>query len=151
MRQLQSPQKASQMESFQQEVVSSYFKLISQQELFAREGNQGRWDASSIFLREKDPYYFENFRYALSRFPSYVACIQTCGPSWLGQRFKFPILWWPTRKYQSMYRMTKKVEKQCWNDLIAHNKFKNPKEKSELSFNLTHLHRKSFESELDSD
>ena len=33
MRQLQSPQKASQMEAFQQEVVSSCFKFISQQEL----------------------------------------------------------------------------------------------------------------------
>ena len=151
MIQLQSPQKASQMESIQQEVVSSYFKLISQQELFVREGNQVRWDASSIFLREKDPYYFENFRYALSRFPSYVACIQTCGPRWLGQIFKFPILWWPTRKYHSMYRWTKKAEKQCWDDLIACNRFRNPKEKYEPYFNITHLHRKSFEIESDLD
>ena len=53
MTQLQSPQKASEMESFQQEVVSSYFKLISQEELFAREENQGRWDASSIFSEKE--------------------------------------------------------------------------------------------------
>ena len=66
MRQLQSPKKASQMEDFQQEVVSSYFNLISQQDLFAREGNQGRWDASSIFFRERDPYCVEKLKYALS-------------------------------------------------------------------------------------
>ena len=111
MRQLQSPRKASQMEAFQQEVVSSHVNLISQQELFAIEGNQGRWDAYSIFLREKDPYYVENFKYALSQLPGYVACIKTCGPSWLGMRFKFLILWWLARKYQSMYQMTKKENK----------------------------------------
>ena len=72
------------MESFQQEAVSSCFKLISEQDLFAREGNQGRWDASSVVLRERDPYCVENFKYSLSWFPSYVTCIKTCGTSWMG-------------------------------------------------------------------
>ena len=99
------------MEVLQQEVFSSCFKLISQQDLFAREGIQGIWDASSFFFRERDPYYFENFKYAMSQLPIYVACIKTCGPSWLGLRFKFPILWWLARKYYSMYQLTKKAEK----------------------------------------
>ena len=55
------------MKAFQQEVVSSCFKLISQLELFAREGIQGRWDASSIFFREIDPYCVEELKYAPSR------------------------------------------------------------------------------------
>ena len=137
------------MEFFQQESLSSYFKLISEQDLFARGGNQGRWDTYSIFLRERDPYRVENFKYSLSWFPSYVTCIKTCGTSWMGLWFKFLILWWPTIKYQSMYWMTKKAKKQCWDDLTVGNRFMNPEEKSKPYFNLTHLHRKSFESELD--
>ena len=66
MIQLQSPKKASYMESIQQEVVSSYVNLISQQVLFAIEGKQGRWDPSFCFLREGDPYCVEKFKYALS-------------------------------------------------------------------------------------
>ena len=103
------------------------------------------------FLRERDPYSVENFIYALSRLPSYVACIKTCGPSWMGLRFKFPILWCPTKKYQSMYGLTKKVEKQCRNDLIACNGFRNPEEQYEPSFNLTHLHQNSFKLESNSE
>ena len=139
------------MESFQQEVASSYFKLVSQQELFVRKGNQGRWDASFVFLRERDPYCFENFKYAMSQFPNYVACIQTCGPSWVGLRFKFPFIWFLERQYKSMYKITKKEEKQWWHDLTAYDEFRNLGEKYELSFNLTHLHRNCFEEGKDLD
>ena len=99
----------------------------------------------------KDPFCFQIFEYALSRVPGYVKCMESYGINWLGLRFIFPLIWWPTIDYKGTYRMTKKAKRDYWGALITSNGFLQPKEVPESSFNLTNFHRRCLESDLDSD
>ena len=84
-----------------------------QQKPYAQEGNKCMWEAYSNITRTRDPYCFENFTYVMSQVPGYVNCIHSCGPNWMGLRFKFPIIWFPEKEYRGKYMLTKKVEKKC--------------------------------------
>ena len=55
--------------------------------------------------------------------PGYVKCIEAYRPSWFGLKFKFPLIWLPERRYKSIYKLTKKVERDFWADLVARNGF----------------------------
>ena len=121
-------------------------QLILRQEPYALEASRSKWDASL-----RDPYCFENFTQTLTWVPGYVKCIQRCGINWLGIRFQFPILWFPDKKYKNRYMLTEKVERHCWEELISCNGYKDMENKPKSSFNITHLHRKIFDLDLDSD
>ena len=102
-----------------------------------------------IALREKYPLCFENFKYALSSVPGYVKCMESCGLNQLGLRFIFPLICWLETNYKGIYRMTKKVERDCWGALIMSNGFLQPEEAPESSFNLINFHMRSLEPDLD--
>ena len=123
--------------------------MISRQEVYALKGGSYRWEVSSISLKENDLYCFENFKYALSRITGYVKRMETCGLRWLGLTLGFPLIWWRDRKYQRIYRLTKKEERDCWAKLVAIHGFLQTQENPESSFNLNHFHRKSLESNSD--
>jgi hypothetical protein len=38
-------------------------------------------------------------------------------------KFHFPLIWLPVNKYKLVYKMSKKVEKQCWEEAIWTNGF----------------------------
>ena len=65
---------------------------------------------------------------------------------WLGLKFIFPLIWLFERQYKSIYKLSKKEKKNCWDNLIASNGFLNTSEKTESSFNFTNFHIRSFES-----
>ena len=108
---LYSPSKANQLEGLQEYFINTCMQLIKLQEPYALQGSRYRWDASLGLMKTRDPYCFENFTKSLTWVPGYVKCIQSCGINWLGSRFKFPIIWFPDKKYKNRYMLTKKVEK----------------------------------------
>ena len=122
-----------------------------QQEPYALEGSRSIWDASSILMKTMDPYCFENFTQDLIRVLGYVKCIQRCGINWIGMHFKFPILWFLDKKYKNRYRLTKKAERQYWEELIACNGYRDMTDKPESSFNVTHLQKQIFDLDSNSD
>ena len=150
-RHLLSPEKGNQLMVFQQEIISTCVNMISQQEAYALKEINYWWEASSICPREKDPSCFDNFNYALSWVPRYVKCMEACRPTWLGLKFKFPLIWLPERRYKSIYKLTKKEERDCWANLVASNGFLHTGERPESSFNFTNFHRRILESDSDSD
>ena len=131
---------------FQQEVISTYVSMISQHEAYALKESNYLWEVSSLSIRAKDPYCFENFKYALSRVPRYIKCMETCGSSWLGLNFIFPLIWFPERQYKRIYKLTKKAERYFWANLIASNGFLHTRERPESSFNFTNFHKRCLES-----
>ena len=121
--------------------------MISRQRDSSLQGSSQRWEFSTLSLREKDPFCFENFKYALSRVLGYVKCMESYGLNWLGLRFIFTLIWCPGRDYKGTYRMTKKSERDCWGALIMSNGFLQLGEVPESSFNFINFHRKSLESD----
>jgi hypothetical protein len=137
---LSSSYKTRKVTELQRFVIDSCVKTINDQTLFALEGRIFRWEASSLALRTKDPYIHDNFTYALSWVPSYIECIHTCGPQWLGMKFHFPLIWMPTKKYQHKYRLTKKTERECWEEVISSRGYKNLEDNDASSYNISNLH-----------
>ena len=86
---------------------------------YALEGSKSRWEVYFECLRQRDPYGYDDFNYSIAQVPGYVGCIHDCGPKWLGLRFHFPLIWFPMEKYQYLYKLTKKVEKQWWEELVS--------------------------------
>ena len=63
---------------------------------------------------------FWNFQiYDLSWVYEYINCIHKCGLRWLGLRFIFTLIWLHKKKYRSVYKLTKKGEKKCSENLVA--------------------------------
>ena len=105
-RSLKSPMKTQHLKDLQRTVITTCIHMISKQQQYSLEGSEHRWKDSSPYLRERDPYCFGNFKHALLGVPSYVGCMEACGPLWLGMRFKFPLIWLPVRPYISNYTLT---------------------------------------------
>ena len=83
--------------------------------------------------------------------PGYIKYMESCDPSWLGLKFIFPLIWWPDKNYKGTYKMTKKAERDSWGDLIMSNGFLQLGEVPKYSFKLTNFHRKSLESDSESE
>ena len=98
----------------QEKVISTYVSQISKHQQLALEGIQRRWQATSSTLRNRDPYYYKNFKHALYRVEGYVGCMKECGVNWMGLKFKFPLIWWLAKLYREDFSLTKAEEKKCW-------------------------------------
>ena len=59
-------------------------------------------------------------------------------------KFRFPLSWWLDRNYRSVYRMTKKEERDCWDNLITSNGFLQAGEKPYPPSTLLIFTRKSL-------
>ena len=70
--------KVNQLVVFQQKVISTCVDMISQQQDISLQGSSHIWEFSLVSLREKDPFCFEKFKYALSRVPGYIKCMDSC-------------------------------------------------------------------------
>ena len=104
----------------QEKVISTCVSQISKHQQFTLEGSQHRWQVASSTLRNRDPYCYRNFEQALSRVEGYVGCMKECGVNWLGLKFKFPIIWCPTKTYSEDFSLTKAEENMCWRYWVVH-------------------------------
>jgi len=66
--------------------------------------------------------------------------MRKCGVNWLGIKFKFPLIWWPTKPYREYFSLKKTEERQCWKYWVAHNGYLDGRESPESSYNFSSLH-----------
>ena len=51
-----------------------------------------RWMASTNNVKNREPFNYRNFKVAASRFLSYNNLVYSMGPTWLGFRYRNPLL-----------------------------------------------------------
>jgi len=137
---LSQPEQANLIIELQRMMLESCRCTILKQQSLALDGSKSRWEVSTNALRSRDPYHYGNFTYALSRIEGYINCVQSRGARWLGLKFHFPLIWMPLEKYQPKFRITKKMEKQCWERIAETNGFRKATEKTEGSYSFNNLH-----------
>ena len=64
-----------------------------------------RYQVSNPNIQFREPFKYEKFRLAASRFPLYGEIVLRAGPYWLGYKFRSPIIWHPAPRYQALYEM----------------------------------------------
>ena len=128
----------------QERVISTCTSHISMHQRMALEGSQHKWQVASPTLRNRDPYYYRNFEQALSKIESYVVCMRECGVNWLGLKFKFPLIWWPTKSYREYFSLIRAEEQKCWRYWVVHKGFVEKEGTSEFPYKFSSLHERSI-------
>ena len=114
-----------------------YFLTIKD---LAIDAAQFRYRISSPSIQLREPFRYENFELAASRLNLYGERILQVGPSWLGYRFRSPIIWHPAPGYQALYEMLEGQLNQFSDDLVAHHGCRPPHEIPSPAYSLTALH-----------
>ena len=70
-------------------------------------------EANSVELLEGDSFSFYNFVVVVTHVLAYAYIIYTLGATYLGIRFKFPLIWLPIEDYQIHYELSK-YEPEYW-------------------------------------
>ena len=99
-----------------------------------------RYQVSSPSIQLREPFKYENFELAVSRIGLYGQRILQAGPSWLGYRFRSPIIWHPAPRYQTLYDMPADQLDQFFDNLVAHHGCRSPHEVPSPAYSLTALH-----------
>ena len=107
------PMKNQQFIELQEKVISTCVDHISRQQHLALEGSKNRWHTSSSALKKRDLIVLKKIKRVLPRVEGYVDCMRKCGVHWMGLKFKFPLIWWPTRPYRDDFSLSKAEENQC--------------------------------------
>ena len=95
-----------------------------------------RWMLPSLAIRGRDPFGVPKFSRALERMPHFIACIHTCGVIWMGLRFQFPLIQFPSKKYTSAYN----VIQDWWKDFVLTEGYKPPGTEMAGDYDLAQLH-----------
>jgi len=99
-----------------------------------------RYRLSNPNIQLREPFKYENFELAASRLNLYGERILKAGPSWLGYRFRSPIIWHPAPGYQALYEMPEGQTGQFFDDLVTHHGCRPPHEIPSPTYSLTALH-----------
>jgi len=99
-----------------------------------------RYQISNPNIQLREPFKYENFELAAGRLNLYGERILQVGPSWLGYRFRSPIIWHPAPGYQALYEMPEGQIHQLFDNLVAHHGCRPPHEIPSLAYSLTALH-----------
>ena len=65
---------------------------------------------SSSQVIARDPFGAPNFLRAVGRVSGYVNIMNSCGALWLGLRFRYPMIRWPTNFYRLVYELIEAEE-----------------------------------------
>lgn len=115
----------------------NYFLAIKD---YALDAARLRYQVSSPSIQLREPLSYENFELAASRVGLYGQRILKAGPSWLGYRFRSPIIWHPAPGYQALYEMPPEQLEQFFDHLVAHPGCRPPHEVPSAAYSLTALH-----------
>jgi len=102
---LQSPDDVAKLSEVHKKVLNLHSKNIEQLRQSALDGSKLRWEVCDKKLEDKNIYCSLNFIRALSRIHVYVNCIRQFGTNWIGLKFRFPLIWIPTLKYQHYFQL----------------------------------------------
>lgn len=114
-----------------------YFLVIKDSAL---EAAKFRYRISTPSIQLREPFRYENFELAAERLPFYGQCILQAGPSWLGYRFRSPIIWHPAPGYQALYDMPADQLHYFFDNLVAYHGCRPPHEVPSPAYSLTALH-----------
>jgi len=70
----------------------------------------------------------------------YSRMVQSEGPTWIGCRYKCPIIWYPPDGYNVEYELSKRGESEAFKVIQNKNGFRKYGEHSYLAYSLTLLH-----------
>ena len=99
-----------------------------------------RYRISNPNIQLREPFKYKIFELDASRLNLYGERILQAGPSWLGYRFRSPIIWHPAPGYQALYEMLEGQTNQFFDDLVAHHGCRPPHEIPSTAYSLTALH-----------
>ena len=99
-----------------------------------------RYRVSTPSIQLREPFNYENFELAAERLSLYGQCLLQAGPSWLGYRFRSPIIWHPAPGYQALYDMPADQLNYFFDNLVAHHGCRPPHEIPSPAYSLTALH-----------
>lgn len=80
----------------------AYFQDIQEEGLLAA---KQRWQASTNNINIREPFGYRNFKVASSHFHLYSNIILNRGPTWIGCRYRCPIIWYPPEDYHHDYEL----------------------------------------------
>ena len=99
-----------------------------------------RYQTSNPNIQLREPFNYENFKLAADRLSLYGDLILRTGPSWLGYRFRSPIIWHPAPRYQALYEMPEGQIGHFFDYLVTHHGCRPPHEIPSPAYSLTALH-----------
>ena len=99
-----------------------------------------RCQISNPNIQLKEPFKYENFKLAANCLHLYGEVILRAGPSWLGYRFRSPIIWHPSPAYQALYEMPEGHTGHFFEHLVMHHRYRPPHEIPSPAYSLTALH-----------
>lgn len=106
-------------------------------------------EASSFELLEGDPFAFQNSVVTFTHVPTYAQVINTLGTSWLGLRFKFPLIFLPIEEFQVRYGMSE-YEEESWTWQVMSNQgYIFPDEDTTDAYDFTDLHNIYYQGRWD--
>ena len=68
---------------------------------------------------------------------------EECGFNWMGLKFKFPVIRWPTKLYREDFSLTRAEEQKCWRYWFVHKGFLEKHGMPEFPYNFSSLHERS--------
>ncbi len=119
------------------QAIKDYFQEIKEKALSA---TRRRWEASSITIRNREPFGYRNLKSASSRFYKYTNMILTMGPEWIGCQYRSPIIWYPLDRYHCDYTLRDHNVTQDFIILKKKNGSEYYKEQVYSAYALTQLH-----------
>ena len=99
-----------------------------------------RYQISNPNIQLREPFKYENFKLAANRLHFYGEIVLRAGPSWLGYRFRSPIIWHPAPGYQALYEMPKGQTGHFFHYVVTHHGCRPPHEIPSPAYSLTALH-----------
>ena len=64
-----------------------------------------RYQTFNRNIQNREPFNYENFKLASDRLGIYGDLILREGSSWLGCRFRSPVIWYPAPGYRALYEL----------------------------------------------
>ena len=92
---MRRPGVKSRLGPFHKDVIENardYFEDIREASLAAA---KQRWMASTNNVKNREPFNYRNFKAVASRFHLYRSSFYSMGPTWLGCKYRNPLLWLP--------------------------------------------------------
>jgi len=95
-------------------------------------------------VQDRNPFNYENFKLATDCLVTYSNLILRESSSWLGCRFRSPIIWYPALGYRALYELPRVQTGHIFEVLARNHGFRPLHENPSPAYSLTSLHVNMF-------
>jgi len=96
--------------------------------------------ASSNVIKNRESFGYINFKVVDARLVKFTNLILCMPPTWIGYRYRSPIMWYPPDGYHFDYELAECQEGRAFTMLKKKNGFGIYPKKTYLAYSLTQLH-----------